>query len=82
MTLKEFIEEFESKMDVKDKLQYYGCEDYCTKVIFALDDDVTISIGVFDDEPENAVFCIHKNKELIIADEMTLSDLIQCFGKE
>jgi len=81
MYLKEFIEQFESKMDVKDKLQYYGDEDSCTNVIFALDDDVTISIGVFDDEPETTVFCIHKNKELIVADSMPLSDLIQCFGK-
>lgn len=82
MYLKEFIGQFESKMDVKDEHLYYNTFDSSTNIVFALEDNVTVSIGVFDDEPENAVFCIHKNKELIVADSMTLSDLIQCFGKE
>lgn len=81
MNLKEFIEQFEAKMEVKDEHLYYNAFDSSTNIVFALEDNVTVSIGVFDDEPDSAVYCIHIDEVLIMNGSMALDKLIECFGK-
>ena len=67
-------------MKVKDFLRYRNEDDKSTNVEFEFDGGLHLSIGVFDDEDEEAVFTIFRNKELLVADALPMDKIVDAFG--
>ena len=79
MTIDEFIRGLDQKIGVSDKLVHRNDTDECVDVWISLKTGLFLYLALYDEEPDKAVFSVFRDKELLVADYLTLDDIYDCF---
>lgn len=79
MTIDEFIRGLDQKIGVSDKLVHRNDTDECVYVWISLKTGLFLYLALYDEEPDKAVFSVFRDKELLVADYLTLDDIYDCF---
>lgn len=75
------LEQFIEALKPNDKIVYHSDNDNSTNAVLFLDDGIRLSVGVFDDEKEDApvTFCLQHGEELLVLDALPLSEILEAF---